>query len=255
VRGRWSGLRRGLGPRASLGVVALVIGAGLLTGCAHRVAASAASLLDEAGRTLEQRLYVQELNNIARFLVEPEALPQYIRIHRGTVESRPEPKWSLGTDTYLSDSTRMAIVWEFSAVTDPGDLERMRLLFQWATRHISFDQFERRWNEIKDQPELGTDGKPLVASTGRPVMGAAPLPISRDSSWDWYTTNRSEATAGLEEGEFRGVKVWIKDIRGASMFALAVQRAIPNIKRRRRSRMRIARITGAVSSCRRRSER
>jgi hypothetical protein len=215
-------------------VVALLVGAALSTGCAHRAAANAASLLDQAGRTLEQRLYVQELSNIARFMVEPEALPQYILIHRGTVESRPEPKWSLGTDTYLSGSTRMAITWEFSAVTDPGDLERMRLLFQWATRHISFDEFERRWNEIRDQPEFGTDGKPLFGSTGRPVMGAASLPISRDSRWDWYTTNRSEAAAGLDEGEFRGVKVWIKEIRGASMFALAVQRAIPNVKRRRR---------------------
>jgi len=240
MRVRWSGLRRGLGPRASLGVVAL-IGAALLTGCAQRVVANAASLLDQAGRTLEQRQYVQELNNIARFMAEPEALPQYIRIHRGTVESRPEPKWSLGTDTYLSGSTRMAITWEFSAVTDPGDLERMRLLFQWATRHISFDEFERRWNEIRDQPELGTDGKPLVASTGRPVMGAAPLPISKDSRLDWYTTNRSEAAAGLDEGEFRGVKVWIKDIRGATMFALAVQRAIPNIKPRRNPRRRTLR--------------
>jgi hypothetical protein len=221
-------------------VVALVVGATLLTGCAHEVAANAANLLDQAGRTLEQRQYVQELNNIARFLAEPEALPQYIRIHRGTIESRPEPKWSVGTDTYLSGSVRMAVTWEFSAVTDPGDLERMRLLFQWATRHISFDEFERRWNEIKDQPELGTDGKPLFASTGRPVMGAAPLPISEDSRWDWYTTNRREAAAGSDEGEFRGVKVWIKDIRGASLFALAVQRAIPNIKRRRRP---------AVSSC------
>jgi hypothetical protein len=103
-------------------------------------------------------------------------------VHRGTVESRPEPKWSLGTDTYLSGTTRMAIVWEFSAVTDPGDLERTRLLFQWATKHISSDEFERRWNEIRDQPELGTDGKPLFASTGRPVMGAARCRSPRTAS-------------------------------------------------------------------------
>lgn len=223
-------------PHTSLEGVALVIGAVLLTGCAERVAANASSLLDQAGRTLEHRLYVQELNNVARFLAEPEALPQYIRIQRGTIESRPEPKWSFGTDTYLSGSTRMAIVWEFSAVTDPGDLERMRLLFQWVTRRISLDEFERRWDEIRDQPEVGVDGKPLVGSSGRPVMGAAPRPISRDSSQDWYTTNENDAAGALDKGAYREVKVWIKDLRGASMFALAVQRAMPNSKRRRRRR-------------------
>jgi hypothetical protein len=217
-------------PRASLGGGMLVIGAVLLTGCAPIIAANAANLLDQAGRTLEQRQYVQELNNVARFLVEPEALPQYIRVHRGTIELRPEPKWSLGTDTYISGSTRMAITWEISAVTDPGDIERMRLLFQWVTKHINLDDFERRWDAITDQPEFGPDAKQLFTSSGRPVMGAAPLPISTDSSRDWYTTNPHEAAAESDEGEYRDVKVWIKDIRGASMFALAVQRAMPNTK-------------------------
>jgi len=214
------------GARASLGAVALVIAAGLLTGCAQW---AAENLLDQARRTLE-RQYVQELNNIARFLVEPEALPQHIRIHRGTMELRPEPKWSIGTDTYIGGSTKMAIVWEMSAVTDPGDVQRMRVLFQWVTKHISFDEFERRWDEVRDQPEFGADGKQRFETSGRPVMGAAPLPISRDTSRDWYTTNQKEAAAGLDKGEYRGVKVWIKEIRGASMFALAVQQAMPNTK-------------------------
>jgi hypothetical protein len=221
----------------SLGGLVLVIGAMVLTGCAQRVAANASSLLDQAGRTLERRLYVQELNNIARFLAEPEVMPQYIRLQRGTIESRPEPKWSIGTDTYLSGSTRTAIVWEFSVVTDPGDLERMRLLFQWATRHVDFDELQARWDEIRDQPELGADGKPLLGSGGRPALGAAPLPIARDSSRDWYTTSQSEAAGELGNGEYGSVKVWIKDFRGASMFALAVQRAMPNSKRRRRRRL------------------
>jgi len=212
-------------PRASLGGVVLAIGAVLLTGCAQRVAANYASLFDQAGRTLAQRQYVQELNNIARFLVEPEALPQYIRLHRGTIEARPEPKWSLGTDTYVSDTTRMAIVWEISLVIDPGDLERMRLLFQWVTKYIGLEEFERRWDEVKDRPEFGTDGKPLFGSNGRPLMGAAPRPISEDSTRNWYTTDPTEAAAGLDQGEYRAVKVWVKDLRGAALFALAVQRA------------------------------
>jgi hypothetical protein len=228
------------GTRSSLGGVVLVIGGVLLTGCAHIVAENAASLLDQARRTLEHRQYVQELTNIARFLVEPEALPLYIRIQRTTVELRPQPKWSLGTDTYISSTLQMGIVWEISAVTDPGDTERMRLLFQWVTKRISLDELERRWDEIRDQPEFGTDGKQLFASNGRPVLGAAPLPISKDSSWDWYTTNQKEAVAELAEGEYRDMKVWVKDIRGASMFALAVERAIPNTKRRRRRRPALA---------------
>ncbi len=220
--------------RLALGLT-VVLGAVLLTGCA-KLAANASSLLDQAGRTLEHRLYLQELNNIARFLAEPEALPQYIRVQQGTVELRPEPKWSFGTDTYLSGSTRLAIVWEFAAVTDPGDLERMQLLFQWVTRRISFDEFEQRWDHIRDQAALGADGKSVVGSTGRPVMGAAVRPISRESSQDWYTTNEKEAVGELDRGEYRGVKVWIKDLRGASMFALAVQRAMLNTKRRLRRR-------------------
>lgn len=126
----------------------------------------------------------------------------------------------------------MAAVWEISAVT-----ENLRGLGCCPSGSlISLDQFERRRDEIKDQPEFGVDGKPLFASSGRSVMLAAPLPVSKDSSLDWYTTNPKKAAAELDTGEYRGLKVWIKDYPGASMFVLAVQRAMPNTKRRRRCR-------------------
>jgi hypothetical protein len=196
-------------------VVALV--AVLLTGCAQVVAES---LLDQARRTLEAR-YVQDLDNIAMFLVVPDGLPHYVRIHRGTIEARPEPKWSIGTDFYIAGGTRRGIVWEISAVTDPDDLQRLRLLFQWVTRHIEFDELERRWNAIQDQPEYGA---------GRPALVAAPLPVSKDAGRDWYTTDEQEAVKQLDRGQFREKRVWIKDVAGAVAFTLAVQRAMPNTK-------------------------
>jgi hypothetical protein len=183
----------------------IALGAVLFTGCAQTVAES---LLSQARRTLESR-YVQDLDNIAMFLVEPDSLPQYMRIHRGTIEARPEPKWSIGTDLYIAGGTRMGIVWEISAVTDPDDLQRLRLLFQWVTRHIDFDELERRWN-----------GLPLQAL----------LPVSKDSGREWYTTDEQQAVKNLDRGEYRGKRVWIKDVGEAVSFTLAVQRAMPNSK-------------------------
>jgi hypothetical protein len=205
-------------------VVALV--AVLLTGCAQVVAES---LLDQARRTLEAR-YVQDLDNIAMFLVVPDGLPHYVRIHRGTIEARPEPKWSIGTDFYIAGGTRRGIVWEISAVTDPDDLQRLRLLFQWVTRHIEFDELERRWNAIQDQPEHGSDPKQPLGGAGRPALVAAPLPVSKDAGRDWYTTDEQEAVKQLDRGQFREKRVWIKDVAGAVAFSLAVQRAMPNTK-------------------------
>ena len=205
-------------------VIAIV--AVLLTGCAQTVAES---LLSQARRTLESR-YVQDLDNIAMFLVVPDGLPQYMRIHRGTIEARPEPKWSIGTDTYIAGGTRRGIVWEISAVTDPDDLQRLRLLFQWVTRHIEFDELEQRWNTIRDQPGYGSDAKQLHGGAGRPVLVAAPLPVSKGAGRDWYTTDEQQAVKELDHGEFRRMRVWIKDVEGAVAFTLAIQRAMPNSK-------------------------
>ena len=146
----------------------------LSTGCARTFTKS---LLGQARQSLVDR-YEDELSNIAMFLVVPDGLPQYLRISRGTVEARPEPKWSIGTDTFIAGGTRMALVWEISSVTDPGDLERLRLMFLWVTRHIEFDELERSWNEIRDQPVYNADAKQRFDSQGQPVLRPAPLPIS-----------------------------------------------------------------------------
>jgi hypothetical protein len=198
----------------------------LSTGCAR---ITTENLLGQARQNLLDR-YQEELGNIAMFLVVPDALPQYIRISRGTVEARPEPKWSIGTDTFIQGGTRMALVWEISSVTDPGDLERLRLVFHWVTRHIEFDELERSWNEIRDQPEYNADAKQRFDSQGRPVLRPAPLPIAAQSSRDWYTTDEKEGIKEIAPGEYGKVRVWIKDLSGAVMFSLAVRRSMPNTR-------------------------
>jgi hypothetical protein len=204
----------------------IALGALLLAGCAQTVAES---LLGQARRTLESR-YVQDLDNIAMFLVVPAGLPQYMRIHRGTIEARPDPKWALGTDTYIAGGTRMGIVWEVSAITDPGDLQRLRLLFQWVTFHIEFDELERRWDAIRDQLDYSLDARQGFSGERRLVLIAAPLPVSKDARRDWYTTDEQQAVKEFERGEFRQKRVWIRDVEGAVTFTLAVQRAMPNSK-------------------------
>jgi hypothetical protein len=114
----------------------------------------------------------------------------------------------IGTDLYIAGGTRRGIVWEISAVTDPDGLQRLRLLFQWVTRHIEFDELERRWNALRDQPEHGSDPKQLLGGAGRPELVAAPLPVSKDAGRDWYTTDEQEAVKQLDRGEFRGKRVW-----------------------------------------------
>jgi hypothetical protein len=199
----------------------------LSTGCAARRVTE--NLLGQARQTLVDR-YEQELGNIAMFLVVPDGLPQYIRINRGTVEARPEPRWSIGTDLYIAGGTRRALVWEIASVTDPGDLERLRLMFRWVTRHIEFDELERSWNEIRDQPEYTADAKQRFDSQGRPILRAAPLPISAPTGRDWYTTDEKEGVKGIDPGEYGNVRVWIKDLSGAVVFSLAVRRAMPNTR-------------------------
>jgi hypothetical protein len=196
----------------------------LSTGCARKVTED---LLGQARESLVDR-YQEELDNIAMFLVVSDGLPQYIRISRGTVEARPEPKWSIGTDTFIAGGTRMAVVLEVSSVTDPGDLERLRLMFRWVTRHIEFDELERSWNEIRDQPEYNADAKQRFDSQGRPMLRAAPLPISAQSSRDWYTTDQKEGVEGIAPGKYGNVTVWIKVLSGAVVFSLAVGGPCPS---------------------------
>jgi hypothetical protein len=198
----------------------------LSTGCARTFSER---LLVQARQTLVDR-YEQELGNIAMFLVVSDGLPQYLRIGRGTVEVRPEPKWSIGTDMYIAGGTRQALVWEISSVTDPGDLERLRLMFRWVTRHIEFDELERSWNEIRDQPEYNADTKQRFDGQGRPVLRPAPLPISAATDRDWYTTNEKEGVDGIAPGKYGNVRVWIKDLSGAVVFSLAVRRSMPNTR-------------------------
>jgi hypothetical protein len=198
----------------------------LSTGCAGR---ATEDLLNQARQTLVDR-YQEELGNIAMFLAVPDTLPQYVRISRGTVEARPEPRWSIGTDLWIQGGTRRALLWEISSVTDPGDLERLRLMFRWVTWRIEFDELERSWNEIRDQPEYNTDTKQRFDSQGLPVLRPAPLPISAQSSRDWYTTNEKEGVKGIDPGKYGKVKVWIKDVTGAVMFSLAIRRSMPNTR-------------------------
>jgi hypothetical protein len=207
-------------------VLAAALVAVLSTGCAQNVTKS---LLGQARESLVDR-YQEELDNIAMFLVVPDGLPQYIRISRGTVEARPEPRWSIGTDMFIQGSVRRALVWEISSVTDPGDLERLRLVFRWVTWRIEFDQLERGWNEIRDQPEFNADAKQRFDSQGQPVLRPAPLVISARTSRDWYTTNKKEGVKGIDPGEYGKIKVWIKDLSGAVVFSLALRRAIPNTR-------------------------
>jgi hypothetical protein len=207
-------------------VVAGALVAVLTTGCAGT---SSESLVAQARLTLDDR-YGEELRNIAMFLAVPDGLPQYLRISRGTIETRPEPRWSIGTDTYIARGTRMALIWEISPVTDPGDLERLRLMFRWVTRHIEFDGLERSWNAIRDQPEYEADGKQRFDSQGRPVLRSAPLPIFPPTGRDWYTTDEKEGVNGIAPGEYGDVRVWIKDLSGAVVFSLAVRRAMPNTR-------------------------
>jgi hypothetical protein len=199
----------------------------LSTGCARTFTEN---LIDQARQIFVEDRYGEELSNIAMFLVLPDALPQYLRISRGTVETRPEPKWSIGTDTYISGSTRMALVLEVSSVADPGDLQRLRLMFRWVTRHIEFDELERSWDEIRDQPEYNADAKQRFDSQGRPVLRSAPLPISTSSSRDWYTTDERDVVKGIAPAKYGNVRVWIKDLSGAVVFSLAVRRAMPNTR-------------------------
>jgi hypothetical protein len=198
----------------------------LSTGCAGKVTED---LLNQARQTLVDR-YQEELGNIAMFLAVPDTLPQYVRISRGTVEARPEPRWSIGTDIFIQGGTRRALLWEISSVTDPGDLERLRLMFRWVTWRIEFDEMERSWNQIRDQPEYNTDAKQRFDSQGQPVLRPAPLPISAQSSREWYTTNEKEGVKGIDPGKYGKVKVWIKDVTGAVMFSLAIRRSMPNTR-------------------------
>jgi hypothetical protein len=207
-------------------LLAVAFVAVISTGCAQ---IATDNLLDQARLTLVDR-YEAELGNIAMFLVVPDGLPQYLRINRGTVEARPEPKWSIGTDTFIAGSTRMALVWEISSVSDPGDLARLRLMFMWVTRHIEFDEMERSWNEIRDQPVYNADAKQRFDSQGQPVLRPAELPVSAATGRDWYTTDEKEGVKEIAPGEYGKVKVWIKDLSGVVVFSLAVRRAIPNTR-------------------------
>jgi hypothetical protein len=71
----------------------------------------------------------------------------------------------------------------------------------------------------------------------------------------WYTTDEQQAVEGLDPGEFREKKVWIKDVDGAVAVTLAVKRAMPNTAARLANTGALSRFKGAtmISRCERRS--
>lgn len=184
----------------------------------------------------------QVMDNLATFERDPGAWPAHVLIYKGTVESRHQLTGAIGTTTKIEDATYAMTRWEMSALDDPYDIRRVRLLYQWQVGHISFESLEQDWSQIRDRAVLDGNGKPILGPDGRPTFLALPLPVTRGTRRDW-ATNRQPSQAGAVGGRPGGTglvglarpqTVWIADSEGAAQFSLAILSAMANTRVRAR---------------------
>ena len=177
----------------------------------------------------------QVLDNLALFTEDPGAWPSHVLVYRGAFETRGEWTLDLGIPTKLGYSNYGMTRWELSNLDDPYDLRRVRLLYQWQVGHITFDQLERTWNDIRDRPILDGAGKPILGADGRPTFLALPLPVTRDTKRDW-TTRELFAALGNMSGSSGTpavpgtTTIWVTDTDAAAQFSLAILTAMPNTR-------------------------
>jgi hypothetical protein len=182
------------------------------------------------------RPHVQQvLDNIALFTKDPGAWPSHVLVYKGFFETRKQWTGSIGTSTKLEDVTYGTAHWDLSSLDDPYDIQRVRLLYQWQVGHITFDQLEHDWNEIRDRQVLDGSGKPVLGSDGRPTFLALPLPVSRQTKRDWITDSLVKSPSGMfgTSGPLAmpgTVTVWVADMEGATQFSLAVLSAMANTR-------------------------
>lgn len=169
----------------------------------------------------------QVLDNVAAYVGDPWAWPSHVLVHKGSFESRRHWNGSFGTDTFLQENTYGLVHWDMTAMEDPYDTQRVRLLYQWLVGFLPFEELEKRWNEIPDRnAEDGPAGS-------RPGFQPRALPISRDSRRDWFASGPVAAPGSLSGRQ--GLKVvWITDPEGASRFAMAVLAAMVNTRAKAR---------------------
>lgn len=129
--------------------------------------------------------------------------------------------------------------WELSFLEDPYDIRRVRLLYQWQVGHISFEQLDKAWSEIRDRALLDASGKPVLGGDGRPKFLALPLPVTPRTRRDWITRDASASATGMS-GHQAAIDplgltaVWVSDPEAASQFGIAVVSAMANSRVRAR---------------------
>jgi hypothetical protein len=175
----------------------------------------------------------QVLDNIAAFTKDPGSWPSHVLVFRGELEVRHQFVGSIGTTTKAETTKYSQILWNLAALDDPYDIKRVRLLYQWQVGHITFDELDRRWNEIRDRPVLDGSGKPILGSDGRPKFLALQLPVSRETRRDWITDDSRKAVNDIAGrsgpmGMPGTTTVWVTDTEAASQFSLAILSAMAN---------------------------
>jgi hypothetical protein len=175
----------------------------------------------------------QVLDNIALFTADPGAWPSHILVYKGEFENRRQWTGAIGTSTKLESTNYANTMWQLVSLQDPGDIRRVRLLYQWQVGHIDFDELTRGWSEIRDRQALDGNGKPVVGGDGQPEFRAWPLPVTRDTKRDWITDDKSKSPSGMSGHSGPAAApgtttVWVADTEGAAQFSLAILAAMPN---------------------------
>jgi hypothetical protein len=215
----------------SIVILAAICALGTLGGCNS---AGIAKGVPESARDFTPHLQ-QVLDNLAHFSKDPGAWPAHVLVYKGTWESKDDWSIALGFPLNLSNERYAMTRWELANLDDPYDIRRVRLLYQWQTGYISFDQLEQQWNEIRDRAILDGAGKVVLGSDGRPTFLPLPLPVTRETKRNWTTTELFDGLGGLAghsgaPGVPGTVTLWVTDSEAATQFSLAILSAMANTR-------------------------
>ena len=179
--------------------------------------------------TLPDIYEMQVLNNLARFVENPEATPHFeLPSSGGTnimgqIAAETNALNTFRENFGLSANRSGATSWTLAPITDPDRLKRMKCAFQRAVGHVpaNCDECCKVQRQIITPTSEPKEIVPYPDGTYTPGKDECNDPCMRASCWFSTSCNRRDAVnSGGPFGHYRGIFVWIPKSGRADFSAL-----------------------------------
>jgi hypothetical protein len=208
--------------------LAIVLASLALTGCVEQQLKLSTDSLIPTLETIKQK---QIVDNLARYLLDPNAVPVQVCISGGGVQiaNQVQPSFAfpfhgwMGNQASVQLQGQLTENWAIQPVNDPDDMRRLRALYRYATGKTDFTGLTKEYPQVFTMAPNG-DAKPHP-NFKLPQFNPASSPNVCPSSFV-SLDNASPFTNCL--GCYEGHTVWATSRTDFDNFAMFVFAATPN---------------------------